>query len=390
MRYKLLLGAFVLLIATPVLAQKFSPIVVETGKPTPSIVRSGEPFVITYRAKFFDTVLILEEQMNLNSLTLVEEKRESKQENPETVSVEVVNFKIGPKTREYDDSLGFVNVWDFTYTFRIIHARKGVYKVPLFNFFWVEKKAGVTIEEAKAKETWREMPTEEVGIGYISSVKPADKAVKPPPLDIRDEINFVSPIADGVVLRRWAYGVIGIAILLTMIIIFRFAKYSKTKQSQEVDQEAINTESEVVVNTEPILSPKQARKRFLQELEKLQVESGLDLTKSLRFLVRSLLLAELHGIIRSSMTEREIYTKLCNLDLGQKKRLPPNYEVFMNLSLRLKIYQEDIDLGECHPNSVEELVELREIVSDLKLHKRVLFFVKRLVNMSRRRLDMLR
>src|SRR3989344_2981659 len=195
MRYKFLWGVFVLLIATPVLAQEFSPIIIETGKPTPSIVKSGEPFKITYRAKFFDTVLIYEDQMQPESLAL--EK------------IEAIALVIEPKERQYDDTLGFVNVWDFTYTFRIIQPEKGIYKIPSFNFIWVEKKAGVTVEETKDKEKPMEMPTEEVGIGYVSVVRPADKVVKPPPLDIRDEQKFASPIADGVVLRQWAYGVMG-------------------------------------------------------------------------------------------------------------------------------------------------------------------------------------
>ena len=70
MRYKLLVCVFVLLVATPVLSQEFSPIVVETGKPVPSVVKSGEPFKVTYRAKFFDTVLIYEEQMQPDNLAL--------------------------------------------------------------------------------------------------------------------------------------------------------------------------------------------------------------------------------------------------------------------------------------------------------------------------------
>lgn len=70
MRYKLLFCVFVLLIATPVVAQEFSPIVVETGKPTPSVVKTGEPFRVTYRAKFFDTVVISEEQMQPDNIVL--------------------------------------------------------------------------------------------------------------------------------------------------------------------------------------------------------------------------------------------------------------------------------------------------------------------------------
>lgn len=383
MRYKLIVCVFVLLISTPILAQEFSPIVVKTGKPTPSVVKSGEPFKVIYRAEFLDTVLIYEEQMNFESLVLIEEKERPRSENFETVNVEVISLKIDPKEREHNDSIGFVNVWDFTYTFRIIHSKKGVYKIPSFNFIWVEKKAGVTAEEAKAKEKPREMPTEEVGIDYVSSV------VKPPPLDIRDEINFVSPIADGVVLRRWAYGVIGTASLLFVVVVFQFAR--KYRRSQEVGlettEETVDADG-VTVNTEPIFSPKQARKKFLRDLKKLQAESRLGLMKKIRPLVRDLLLAELRGTIIDSMSENEIYLKLNRLDAKQKKQIGSKYAVVTNLAQRLKGYQDDIDLEKYSSDAVNwrEVVELKEAVSSLKFSKRVLSFV----SMSRRRLDIKR
>lgn len=375
MRYKLLGCVFVLLISTPALSQEFSPIVVGTGKPVPSVVRSGEPFKITYRAEFFDTVLIYEEQMNFESLVLVEEKKPGP-ENIETVSVEVVGLKIEPKERKYNDSLGFVNVWDFTYTFRIINAQKGLYKIPSFNFIWVEKKAGVTVEETKNKEKLREMPTNEVGVGYISSI------VKPPPLDIRDEITFISPITSGIMLRRWAYGLIGTALFLFMIVVFRFArKYRRPGEvGLETTEEIVDTD-DVIVNTEPILSTKKARNKFLKELEKLRVENKPDFVKSLRFLVRNLLLAELRGTIRSSMSENEIYTKLSGLDDKHKKLIGSKYGVMMDLTRRLKSYQEYTDSGEYPRNDLKgiiQIVALREAVSSLKFRKRVLSFVRRL------------
>src|SRR3989344_3465673 len=218
MRYKLLVCVFFLLVATPTLAQEFSPIVVETGKPAPSIVKSGEPFKVTYRAKFFDTVLIYEEQMQPDNLAL------------ETIEIIGLEVNKNPFDRPENDTLGFINVWDFTYTFRIIQPEKKVYKIPSFNFIWVEKKAGVTIDETKDKEKPKEMPTEEVGVGYVSTV------VKPPSLDIRDEIDFSSPLPTGYKLRRWAYGVIGISLFVVVVILFRLAKFSKTLKPQEVGQ----------------------------------------------------------------------------------------------------------------------------------------------------------
>jgi len=371
MRYKLLVCVFVLLIATPILAQESSPIIVETGKPMPSVIKSGEPFKVTYRAKFLDTVVIKEEDMQPGDLAL--EK------------FEVIGLEINKNTfnRPKDDNLGFVNVWDFIYTFRIIQPEKGEYKIPPFNFYWVPKKAGTTEEEAKEKEKPREFLTEEVGIVYVSSI------AKPPFLDIRDEIGFILPISDGIVWRRWAYGVMGAASLLVLIILFRFVRYSDNRQSQ-VTKEDVGVEASedgvMVVGVGPIFSPKQARSRFFKEIKKMQSEAKypiLDLEKKLRFLARELLLAELRETIRDSMSENEIYAKLTGLDVKHKKLIGSKYAVMVDLARRLKRYQEDIDLGTCTINIVKEVVELRVVVSGLSFYKRFLFFVKNLFGRRR-------
>ena len=232
------------------------------------------------------------------------------------------------------------------------------------------------------------MPTEEVGVSYVSSI------VKPPPLDIRDEINFVSPVASGMVLRRWAYGVMGTSSLLVVFVLLRFFKRSKASESQELEHEsgAETSEEDVVGNREPILSPKQARRKFLRELHKLRAESRLDLMKKIRSHVRSLLLAELQGTIRNSMSENEIYAKLSGLDVKQVKQIGSKYVAMLDLARRLKGYQEDIDLEKYSSDSVNwrEVIELSKAVSGLKLRKSKMAwsFIKRLVSKSRRRLDM--
>lgn len=364
MRYKLLLCVFLLLIATPVLVQELSPIVVETGKPIPSVVRSGEPFKITYRAKFLDTVVVSEEQMHPDNLALGK--------------IEVIGLAI-VKERMSNDALGFINVWDFTYVFRIIQPEKGGYKVPSFNFIWVEKRAGVTIEETRNKEKPREFPTEEVGIGYVSSV------VKPPLLDIRDEINFVSHVFSPFAFRLAAYIAIGIASLLLIVIVFKFTQDYKIRQTQDTNWEESDpeiVEYGVISNIEPVLTPRQARKKFLKELKKLRGEAQnptLDLEKKIRLSVRWLLLAELRGTIRASMSENEIYAKLSKLDIKQKKKMKSKYEYVVNLAQILRGYREKIDSGTCLPDLRIEINDLEVLVSGLKFYKRVLSFVKRLV-----------
>lgn len=367
MRYKLLICAFLLLIATPALSQEFSPIVIETGKPNPSVVKSGEPFKVTYRASFFDTVLLYEERMSPDNLAL---------EKIEAIDLEV------SKKRVNNDSLGFVNIWDFTYTFRIIQPEKEVYKIPPFNFIWAEKKAGVTEVETKENEKPREILTEEIGINYVSSI------VKPPPLDIRDEINFSSPMASGIALRQWSYVVMGVSFLISLVTIFRFSRRLKLKKTQELSKKEISTEtseSDFIVDRERILSPKQARKKFLRDLKKLRADNRLDLTKEIRPLVRTLLLAELRGTIQDSMSENEICVKLSGLDAKQKKLVGSKYAIMIDLAQRLKGYQEDIDSEKHSLCAVDwrEVVELKEEVVGLKLRNKILSFLKRLVGARR-------
>ena len=364
MRYKLLICAFLLLIATPALSQEFSPIVIETGKPNPSVVKSGEPFKVTYRAKFFDTVLIYEEEMSPDNLAL---------EKVEAIDLEV------SKVRVNNDSLGFVNVWDFTYTFRIIQPEKQGYKIPPFNFIWAEKKAGVTEVQTKENEKPREILTEEVGVNYVSSI------VKPPPLDIRDDIDFTLPLVGGTVLRRWAYAVMGVSFLISLFTIFRFSRRLKLKKTQDLSRKDISTEvpgDDFIVGTELILSPKKARKRFLGELKKLYLydEESFGLTKErrLRQLSRDLLLAELQGTIRDSMSENEICAKLCELDEKQKKLIGLKYSTMLGVARRLKKYQECIDSGTYFLSVNDEIVELHKMVSGLKFYKQVLSFISHL------------
>ncbi len=363
MRYKLLACAFVLLIATPALSAEFSPIVIKTGKPTPSVVRSGEPFKITYRAEFFDTVVIDEAQMQPGSIAL---------EKVEVISLQI-NKNPFERSENYD--LGFVNVWEFTYTFRVLQSEKGEYKIPSFDFIWVEKKAGVTEEEAKENKEPQKRETDEVAVGYVTSVVPPPP---PTPLDIRDEQKFVPPVADGAVLRWWAYFAMGIGLLLMIVTIFIFVRNTKTRKSQDTDQEeagAETTEVEATVDTEPILPPKKARKKFLRELKKLQSKPQLS---KIRLEVRTLLLAELRRTIQDSMSENEIYAKLNGLNTKQVKQIGWKYAFFTDLARRLKGYQEDIDSGKCSVNPAEEIAELRETVSGFKFSKRLLSFVKRL------------
>ena len=353
MRYATLLFAFILLISTPVLAQEFSPIIVKTGDPTPSIVRTGEPFRVTYRAEFLDTVLIDEERMQPDNLAL--EK------------VEVIDLRIqkDPFDRFERGDIGFVNVWNFTYTFRIIQPEKGQYKVPAFNLIWVEKKAGTPEKDARENESPREFLTDEVAVNYVTSVV---RPPKPKPLDIRDHSSFVSPVPSAYALRLTAYAVIVTASLLMLVVVFRFFIYAKISKSQDaVGENDRVMDGEATVLIEPVPPPKQARKNFLRDLKQLQDEKHLlSFMKKVRLSIRMLLLAECQGTVKNSMSENEIFVRLNELSDKKKKVMGKRHKPILALAQKLKSYKENIDSDNYSLDSGEEISNLRSLLLNLE------------------------
>lgn len=384
MRYKLLGLAVILLISTPfeIFAQKMSPIIIKTGKPIPSVVRSGEPFQITYQATYTDAVLIIEEQMRFNSLTLtVEDEKNKLKPTPteqETVSVEaeIIDLVIGEKIRDGSEETGFKNVQDFTYTFMIISEHKGSYKIPSFNFVWVKKGAGTTIAEAKDKEELKEFPTKEVGISYITSI------VRPPTIDVRDSFNYDSfELLAGRMLKV-THGAIGLAFLAALFLLAKFYRQPKAQKADEHKNAAEDVVDGIADTAMPSHSLNKTRKKFFQELNALEKEfkslginwETWDLAAvKLYQIVRMLILAELsEGPVRVSdaQTPKEIFKYLSGLNNEQKKHLGRRHDRLLELSRRLRNYYESAESGSCLANPEKEISDLRDVVKNLNRRKR--------------------
>lgn len=334
MRYKLIALAAVLLIGTPVSAQETSPIVIKTGQPTPSAVRSGESFKVTYRAEFYDEVLIIEEQMQ--------------PENVVAEPFEAIKLEIVSLPDRGDDSTGVIHIKDFVYTFRIIKPEKSEKKIPSFNFIWVIKKAGTTQTDAKEGNELREIPTEEVGVRYVYS------PVKPPPMNIRDEMNFPSFGWNGWTFRKYAYGTIAGSVLLSLLAVAVLVYFGKTKAGKVSGNKSGGTAVDATVEIVSSVLPKKARKKFLQELRKLLGAKSDDI--SLRklearifALLREFILVELSGTpVKASVsdTPSELLNRLKILGAKQKKAMGLRYAVFTCLTGRLRNYYEDIESGQ--------------------------------------------
>lgn len=376
MKYKKLLAVgLVILIATWASTQEMSPIVVETGDPVPSVVRTGELFTVTYRAKYTDAVLIVEEYMQLSSLALInsEEKIDQviaglRQENPAPGNAEVVKLDIGQKYRIGSDDKGYLNIQDFTYTFRIIGPGKGNKKIPTFDFIWVDKNAGTTEDGAKEKEELRKFPTDEVGISYVTSV------VKPPVPDIKDEIDFPAYRWSGNYLRKTAYGATSLSFILVFATVYVFVK--KIGVQKIVDEKiAENVEPADVAETGVILPAKQARKRILREFRKLL--SGwavIDDEKKVCSLLRDFMISELQkSPVRTSSAEspNALYVRLVNLDDGGKHKFGKTYPIVLALALKMRDYYEDMESEKADHFAIpsSEIQQLEELVRSLGYRK---------------------
>lgn len=367
MRYKILALAPILLLATPpaVFGQEMSPIVIKTGKPVPSVVRSGEPLKITYRAEYIDLVLIEEDQILQPGNTAGQF---------EAIKLEVVTLP-----HIDDEKLGIIHIQEFTYTFRIIKPEKGLKKVPSFDFVWVEKKAGTTKDNAKQTAELQKIPTDEVSIGYISS----SSGIKPPPIDIRDEMIFSSPSRTGTQLRWFGYGLIGLLSLLALGVVVFWTGVGQSKPQQASGKTAgENPEAQMVVEVVPNLSPKKARKKFLQALRLMQAntqlahEEGIGLETEVYNLLREYVLAEFsESPVKASAsdTPNELYTRLVNLGEKQRKEAGSKYSAALRLSKKMENYYADMESRSSVylPRVLHEIGELVNIVEDLSWKSRM-------------------
>lgn len=390
MKYKLLGLAVILLISTPsaIFAQKMSPIIVKTGKPVPSVVRSGEPFKITYQVTYTDAVLIIEEQMRLGSLTLVpvdeKNKPKSASAEQETVNIEaeVTDLVIGEKVRDGSDEMGFVNVQDFTYTFMVINEQKGNYELPSFNFIWVKKEAGATVAEAKDKEELKEFPTKEVGISYVSSI------VRPPTVDIRDASRFYNFETLAGRAPFLAYGTIGLASLLALITVARFYRQPMAQKTDDNKDAVENINEDVIDTATPALSLRKSRKKFLRCLKALENElksvgedneTASAAGKNLYSLVRMLILAELSdGTVKVSNahTPKEMCEYLTGLNGKQSKQLGHKYAAILELARKSKNYYESMESGGRFADLENEISELRRIVENIERQEKLYSLAK--------------
>ena len=188
--------AILLLLARSGVGQEPPPLTVETLKPVPTVVKSGEPFLQVYRVRFPDLIgegrelMVLEDRMVPENVTV----------NPfEAISVNVAKRRVGDE-----------HIWDFAYTLRLVDPAKGTYLVPSISFFWLLRDLGATIEDSEV----RLVNTDEMFVSYVTTV--TEDLV----IDIRDAVELGSFTTRATVLKviAWTVAPLPLVVWLVMLV----------------------------------------------------------------------------------------------------------------------------------------------------------------------------
>ena len=344
MKHKLISAiVFILvLLAIPLTSrsQENSRLIVETLRSTvPTTVRSGEPFSQTYRIKFLDSpdgkeVIILENEMTADKIPVSSE------------------FEVLGRTLEKRKD-GDENVWDLTYTFRVISPKKGPKKIPKFVIRWAIKEPGKSNEEAKEQT---HIETSEVLINYVPTTT-AD-----PYLDIRDKLDFGS--YQGLVALLWWLPLLSPAVLLAMAYLFvRSLRRSRRKAITKPTSEIIMTDNDSAEEFEAKpLTLRQAYLSLLKTADSLVfagAENGQSIVAAEKKLFdagRVFILA-IYPEINIGNTPREMKSDIVRtLKAGSRR------DLLVALVSRLEVYYNDRESGKSSIGGDGELGAERNLV----------------------------
>ncbi len=339
MRRAALGAAILLLLARSGVGQEPPPVTVETLKPVPTVVKSGEPFLQAYRVRFPDLIgegrelIVLEDRMAPENVTV----------NPfEAISVDVVKRRVGDE-----------HIWDFTYTLRLVNPTKGPYLVPSISFFWLLRELGATIEESEV----RLINTEEVFVSYVTTV------TDDPVIDIRDAVELGSFTTRATVMKAIAWTVAPLPLVVWLVMLVRLMRRPKLAPGpvkQEDDLEALQPASVQ-------LSAGQARRQLRRHLKVLSAfnhqhaqdgQAWLAMERNLVISFKDLLWAELPEL-NPGDTPRDIKGYIeRRVKEGSRK------DALMTLASRMVVYQSGLEKG--IPSPVEDVdLEARRLDQSL-------------------------
>jgi len=359
MRYKVISSAIaVLLIATPVFAQKSVPILTQTLRTTkPTTVITGQTLKQTYAIKFIDLthkneeIIIKKEDLDMKTLG----------------DFEVVDFEI-----EYESKQAqfLEHYWYVNYTLRIINPQKGPKVIPSFVVPWKLKKFGQQDDDPNVQYDY-DMKTKEVHLNYVSTIPQKD-----PYLAIRDQMDFGTFKMNALVLNiaSWSLAIVPSGLWLAFFI-WRFR--SSSSHPKEEKAKIVQTDEPVskVVKISKRKTNRQLKKA-IRRLTRMGTSKNID---SALKIMPELYLA-LMGFLRNKVQQSTVGTTGTEMSaLIEKLRDGANKQALVKLAERATYYQcclEEGKLSDYWPvNPFEDAKLLKKSLKALSWHMSIINYL---------------
>ena len=329
-----------------------APVRVQTLEVEPTVAKTGDLIIQTYRVRFPDLVsqgreiIILEDRMAPENLPV----------HPfEAISVDIAKRQIQDE-----------HIWDFTYGLRLVAPEKALYALPGFSFYYLVRDLGEDIEDAEVQQV-------DGGGGLVRYVTTINDL---PVLDIRDTIELGAFGSRAAFFRILTWGVAPLPLLAWLVLLVRHARRPKTvseEQQQEAD-ELDRIESEIPISP----SIWEARRNLLRRVRALdglkRSTNGTalhDVQRNLVISTREYLQAEIPEL-HTGDTPLDIQAHVEGLKDGPRK------VALQVLTARLVTYQRGLERGAPTPiaDPAREARSLTQSLSQLRPHVRLLNSIK--------------
>ena len=356
-----MLACLVTLMLQPVFAQEpgaeaivadVSPLRIETLEIEPTVAKTGDLIIQTYRVRFPDLVgegreiIILEDRMAPENLPV----------HPfEAVSLDITK-------RQIEDE----HVWDFAYGLRLMSPEKALYVLPSFSFYYLVRDLGEDIEDAEVRQV-------DGGGGLVRYVTTITDV---PLLDIRDTIELGSFQSRSAFFRTLAWGVAPLPLLVWFVLLVRHTRRPKVvseEQQEEADElERIEAQIPIPPSIWEARRSLLKRVRALDDLAPSTNGTALhDVQRNLVISAREYLQAEIPDL-HTGDTPRDIQLYVEGLKDGPRK------DALQMLTSRVVSYQHGLERGAPTPidDPATDARELTESLRQLRPHIRLLNGIK--------------
>lgn len=349
MRYKFLYLCSILLIATPVFAQKSVPILSQTLRTTnPTTVITGQTLKQTYIIRFIDLT-------HQNEEIIIDK---SALEKKIMDDFEVVGFKIDYKTKQ---GQFLEHQWYVNYTLRIINPKKGPKVIKSFVIPWKLKKEGQQENDPGLQYNF-DVATDEVHLNYASTIPAKD-----PVPALRDLMDFKTSSRSGLLLKSasWLLAVVPLGLWL---ILFVVGFKSSAKISREEEKNTVQSDESETRDLSKI-SKRKALSDFRQGIRKLG--SAID-PHTARQNINDILIAMKNYIrTKTGLSDGAMPSEMVTAISGNKN-LGSFQKPLLALAEKAKDYEDHIESGSVMVlDTVSEVNELRKLLGNLRWYNRL-------------------